>query len=84
VSAKPLVLSFFRKNSRNVSMAVLGKSRRRWMERPPRDPLSSYSNRLYDVLARMVQGGVLMKQGTRYVPGPEYARHWGTPELVGV
>ena len=77
------VVDVLEKNNRSVSMAVLGKSRRRWMERPPRDPNSSYSNRLADVLARMVQDGVLIKQGTRYVPGPDYARYLGTPDLVG-
>ena len=71
-------------NRRSVSMAVLGKSRRRWLERPPRDPSSPQPNRLADVLARMVQDGVLMKNGTRYVPGPDYARYLGTPELAGV
>ena len=71
-------------NRRSVSMAVLGKARRRWLERPPRDPNSSYSNRLYDVLAKMVRDGVLTKQGTRYVPGPDYARHLGTPDAVAV
>jgi len=78
------VVDVLEKNGRSVSMAVLGKARRRWMERPPRDPNSSYPNRLYDVLARMVEDGVLMKQGTRYVPGPDYARYLGTPDLVGV
>ena len=78
------VIDVLEKNNRSVSMAVLGKSRRRWMERPPRDPNSSYSNRLYDVLARMVQDGVLAKNGTRYVPGPDYARYVGTPETVAM
>ncbi len=76
------VVDVLEKNNRSVSMAVLGKARRRWMERPPRDPNSSYSNRLYDVLTRMIQDGVLTKQGTRYVPGPQYARYLGTPETV--
>jgi len=77
------VVDVLEKNGRSVSMAVLGKSRRRWMERPPRDPNSSHPNRLADVLARMVRDGVLAKQGTRYVPGPDYARYLGTPDLVG-
>ena len=65
-------------------MAVLGKVRRRWLERQPRDPSSRHPNRLADVLARMVADGVLLKQGTRYVPGPNYARFVGTPEPAGV
>jgi hypothetical protein len=77
------IVALLEKNGRSVSMAVLGKARRRWMERPPRDPNSSYSNRLADVLARMMADGVLTKQGTRYVPGPDYARYVGTPDLVG-
>jgi hypothetical protein len=77
------VVDVLEKNGRSVSMAVLGKSRRRWLERPPRDPSSSYPNRLADVLARMVADGVLMKQGTRYVPGPNYSRYLATPDLVG-
>ena len=32
------VVDVLEKNGRSVSMAVLGKSRRRWLERPPRDP----------------------------------------------
>ena len=36
------IVDVLEKNNRSVSMAVLGKSRRRWMERPPRDPNSSY------------------------------------------
>jgi hypothetical protein len=69
------------KHGRSVSLAVLGKVRRRWLERPPRDPASVYPNRLADVLARMVGDGVLRKQGARYVPGPRYARYL---EPVGV
>jgi hypothetical protein len=78
------IVDVLERNGRRVSMAVLGKSRRRWLERPPRAPSSSYSNRLYDVLARMVQDGVLAKQGTRYVPGPKYGAYVGTPEPVVV
>ena len=77
------VIDVLEKNNRSVSMAVLGKARRRWLERPPRDPSSPQPNRLYDVLANMMRDGVLTKQGTRYVPGPDYARYLGTPDLVG-
>jgi hypothetical protein len=72
------------RNGRSVSMAVLGKVRRRWLERPPRNPSSPYPNRLADVLARMVVDGVLMKQGARYVPGLEYSRYLGKPEPLAV
>lgn len=78
------VVDVVERNVRSVSMAVLGKVRRRWLECPPRNPSSPYPNRLADVLARMVKDGVLMKQGVRYVPGPAYGRYLGTPELVGV
>ena len=78
------IVDVLEKNNRSVSMAVLGKSRRRWMERPPRDPNSSQPNRLNDVLARMMADGVLLKQGTRYVPGPDYARYLGTPDAVAM
>jgi hypothetical protein len=78
------VVDVLEKHGRSVSMMVLGKVRRRWLERPPRNPSSPYPNRLADVLARMVEDGVLTKQGARYVPGPEYSRYLGTPEPVGV
>jgi hypothetical protein len=75
------IIDVLEKHGRSVSMAILGKLRRRWLERAPRDPASAHPNRLADVLARMVGDGVLMKQGVRYVPGPEYARYL---EPVGV
>ena len=78
------IVQVLEKNGRSVSMAVLGKSRRRWLERPPRDPSSSQPTRLHDVLARMVADGVLAKQGTRYVPGPDYAAYVGMPEPVAM
>ena len=78
------VVDVVERKGRSVSMAVLGKVRRRWLERPPRDPSSPYPNRLADVLARMVADSVLTKQGVRYVPGPVYSRYLGTPEPVAV
>ena len=78
------VVDVWRRTVASVSMAVLGKVRRRWLERQPRDPSSRHPNRLADVLARMVADGVLVKQGTRYVPGPNYARYVGTPEPAAV
>ena len=77
------IVQVLERNHRSVSMAVLGKVRRRWLERQPRDPNSPHQNRLADVLARMVADGVLTKKGTRYVPGPNYAKYLGTPETVG-
>lgn len=68
------------RSGRQANLAVLGRLRRRWMERPPRDPSSPYPNRLADVLARMVADGVLQKQGARYIPGPLYAKWLGTPQ----
>ena len=69
------IVDVLEKHGRSASMMVLGKVRRRWLERPPRDPSSCQPNRLADVLARMTADGVLMKQGVRYVPGPEYSSY---------
>jgi hypothetical protein len=78
------IVDVLERHGRSVSMMILGKVRRRWLERPPRDPSSPHPNRLADVLARMVADGVLEKRGTRYVPGPGYARYLGTPEPLAV
>ena len=75
---------FWRRTTDPSRWPCWAKVRRRWLERQPRDPNSPHPNRLADVLARMVQDGVLMKQGTRYVPGPDYARYVGTPEPAAV
>ena len=77
------IVDVLEKHWRSVSMMVLGKVRRRWLERPPRAPSSPHPNRLADVLARMVADGVLAKQGARYVPGVRYAAYL-EPEPVGV
>ncbi len=69
------IVDVLEKHGRSVSMMVLGKVRRRWLERPPRDPSSCQPNRLADVLARMIQDSVLEKRGARYVPGPAYSRY---------
>jgi len=55
----------------------LGKYRRRWLEYPPRDTASGHRNRLEEVLAKMVQDGVLratrtLKGAFVYSPGPNY------------
>jgi hypothetical protein len=78
------IVDVLEKHGSSVSMLVLGKVRRRWLERPPRNPSSPYPNRLADVLTRMVADGVLAKNGARYVPGPNYARYLGTPEPLAV
>ena len=78
------IVDVLEKHGKSVSMMVFGKVRRRWLERPPRDPSSPHQNRLADVLARMLADGVLTKQGARYMPGPAYGRYLGTPEPVGV
>ena len=39
----------------------------------PRDPHSPHGNRLIDVLTRTVEEGLLVKRGTKYSPGPDYA-----------
>jgi hypothetical protein len=77
------IVDVLEKHGRSASMMVFGKVRRRWLERPPRDPSSCQSNRLLDVLARMIQDGVLKKQGARYVPGPDYARYFGSARQAG-
>jgi hypothetical protein len=56
------------------SMALFGRKRRNWLNYAPRDPNSPHRNRLLDVLTRMVEDGVLTKRGTKYMPGPNYAR----------
>ena len=40
-------------------MAILGKKRRRWLERKPRNPNSPYADRLHAVLASMLEMGLL-------------------------
>ena len=63
------------KHGRSASLMILGTVRRRWLECQPRNPSSPYPNRLADVLARMVEDGVLVQQGARYVPGVDHARY---------
>ena len=36
------------------------------------------------MLTRMMADGVLLKQGTRYVPGWNYSRYLGTPDAVAM
>jgi hypothetical protein len=74
------VVDVIERSGRAANMAQLGHYRRRWLERKPRNPASPHPNRLADVLARMVQDGVLAKQGAKYVPGPGYAKYLGKHE----
>jgi hypothetical protein len=69
------IVDVLERSGRAVNMAVLGRMRRRWMERAPRDPSSPHPNRLADVLAQMVADGVLAKRGAKYVPGEQYAKY---------
>ena len=78
------IVDVIERSGRAANMAVLGKLRRRWLERAPRDPSSPHPNRLADVLARMVQDGVLQKRGAKYIPGERYAMYLGTQEPAAV
>ena len=66
------ILNVIEKAGGRASSALLGKKRARWYERTPRDPNSPHKTRLHDVLARMVEDGVLTKHGAAYVPGLAY------------
>lgn len=68
------------KFTRPVGTADLGHYRRRWLDYPPRDPTSSYRNRLEEVLAQMVQDRVLKATQTTsgavaYSPGDHFAAY---------
>ncbi len=78
------IVDVLERNGRRANMAVLGKLRRRWLERPPRDPSSPHPNRLVDVLSRMVADGVLAKLGAKYIPGRNYGKYLPTREPVAV
>ena len=63
-----------------MTHSVLGSLRRRWLERAPRDPSSRYKNRLDDVLANMVDDGVLIEKQTSgggrvFYPGENYEEY---------
>jgi len=66
------IIDVIEKNGGAASMAVLGKKRRRWLERKPRSPNGPHKDRLHDVLARMVDDGVLVKRGPLYAQGPHF------------
>lgn len=78
------IVDVIERSGRQANLAQLGHYRRRWLERAPRDPSSPHPNRLADVLARMVQDGVLQKSGARYAPGPLYSRFLAPQEPVAV
>ena len=67
------IVALMEKHGRRVGTAILGKARRRWLERKPRDPSSPYANRLADVLAAMTASGVIERKGLHYIPGPRYS-----------
>ena len=69
------LLSVVYRLGRPAGSADFGSARRRWLEYPPRSPNSGHRNRLAEVLARMVQDGVLTANRTKqgafvYSPGP--------------
>jgi hypothetical protein len=66
------IMDVMEKHGRTIGSGVLGRDRRRWLERKPRNPNSPYTNRLADVLAQMVAAGVIERRGMQYVPGPRY------------
>jgi hypothetical protein len=65
---------------RPVGTADLGRYRRRWLEYRPRDLSSGHRNRLEEVLAAMVEDGVLraVRRGSGavvYEPGAGFGRY---------
>ena len=74
------IVSVIERKGGSVTHAVLGSLRRRWLERPPRDPHSPHKNRLDDVMANMVDAGVLIAKptgagGRRFYPGQNYDKY---------
>jgi len=76
------IIDVMEKHGRRVGSAILGKARRRWLERKPRNPSSPYANRLADVLANMTAAGVIDRRGLQYVPGPRYQQFLPDAVLV--
>jgi hypothetical protein len=76
------IVDVLERHGQQANLAILGKVRRRWLERSPRDPASPHPNRLADMLARMVADGVLQEKRTRAggrlsVPGRRYKEFLG-------
>jgi len=74
------ILSVIDRLGRPAGTADLGRYRRRWLEYSPRDAKSSYRNRMEEVLAQMVQDGVLQtvhtaRAAVAYVAGPNAATY---------
>jgi len=78
------VVDVIERSGRAANLAILGRLRRRWLERPPRDPNSPHANRLTDVLARMIGDGVLSKTGAKFIPGPNYTSYLPMPQPAAV
>jgi hypothetical protein len=76
------IVAVLEQHGRRANLAILGRDRRRWLERKARDSNSRHPNRLLDVLARMVADGVLQERrtlagGRLFVPGPRYGEFVG-------
>ena len=71
------IVDVLEKNNRSVSMAVLGKSRRRWLERPPTRPEQPAPEPACRRAGPNGADGVLVKNGTRT------CRARATPDTLG-
>jgi hypothetical protein len=69
------VAQVMERSGRRATSSLLGSMRRRWLERAPRNPGSPHQTRLDDVLAKMVEAGVLVRRGAAVVPGPNYGKY---------
>ncbi len=67
------IVDVMEKHGRKVGSAILGKVRRRWVERD--DPSGNHPNLLSAVLAAMTAAGVIERKGLHYVPGRNYERY---------
>ncbi len=65
------VVELMEKHGRKVGSAILGKFRRRWVERD--DPSGKHPNLLTAVLSDMVAAGVIERRGVHFVPGSNYS-----------
>ncbi len=67
------IVELMEKHGRKVGSAILGKYRRRWVER--KDPSGNHPNLLAAVLSDMVAAGMIERHGVHFVPGPNYGRY---------